>query len=328
MLVATIWIPCVCVCVCVRYCVLLTCLQTKNWPFASICAIFHHLTILQTDSTWMTQRFCHRNCCSQSRRHQRLSNFHPALGKSWGSTGEGVSCLEIRLGNDSHSSGCWDIYFPIGMSQECDKNKCFPKSSSGFRIFFVWFDATNIMGIFFLVKLKIRHLFVHLVKFLLCFGILHIAISRSGGLPESSEIRWKQMLGSEELNLGWALPVKHHWYQSQLQPDDWLRHLTVHCCTNKNITIYKEQSRYRVLACYLWFTCIFFALFVLCVVQCSVEALRICPYKYMYIFFSIIGEYFYWNLKLWMVHLKDATSLIRHGYILFRMVRFMHLATF
>ena len=104
----------------------------------------------------------------------------------------------------------------------------------------------------------------------------------------STRIQWdpvKQMLGSEELNLGWALPVKHHWDQSQLQPDDGLRHLTVHRCTNKNITIYKEQSRYRVLACYLWFTCIFFALFFLCVVQCSVEALRICPYKYMYIFF-------------------------------------------
>ena len=107
----------VCVCVCVRYCVLLTCLQAKNWPFASICAIFHHLSILQTDSTWMTQRFCHRNCCSQSRR-QRLdsSNFHPGLGQKLG-----VSCLETTLGNDSHSSGCWDIYFPIGMSQKCDK---------------------------------------------------------------------------------------------------------------------------------------------------------------------------------------------------------------
>ena len=48
--------------------------------------------------------------------------------------------------------------------------------------------------VFFLVKLKIRHLFVHLVKFLLCFGILHIAISRSGGLPESIEIRWSRCL--------------------------------------------------------------------------------------------------------------------------------------
>lgn len=81
----------------------------------------------------------------------------------------------------------------------------------------------------------------------------------------STRIQWdpvKQMLGSEDLNLGWALPVKHHWYQSQLQPDDWLRHLTVHRCTNKNITIYKEKSRYfivcsiRLLVIHLHLLCI------------------------------------------------------------------------
>ena len=164
------------------------------------------------------------------------------------------------------------------------QNKCFPKLSSGFRIFFVWFDATSIMGIFF-GEIEDSPSFCAPRE--ISTMLWHIAYCHFE-VRWSTRIQWdpvKQMLGSEELNLGLALPVKHHWYQSQLQPDDWLRHLTVHCCTNKNRTIYKEQSRYRVLACYLWFTCIFFALFVLCVVQCSVEALRICPYKYMYIYF-------------------------------------------
>lgn len=177
----------------VRFCVLLTCLHNKTWPSAHICAIFHHLTILQRGSTWMTQRFCHRNC-SQSRRHQRLSNFHPGLGQKLG-----VYWWRVQLEMPffrllGHLLSNWYV-------SKMRQNKCFPKSPSGFRIFFVWCDATSMTGRVFLVKLKIRHLFVHR-NFYFALAYCHFEVRWS------TRIQWDpvKMLGSEELNLGWALP--------------------------------------------------------------------------------------------------------------------------